>query len=167
MDWTDEELHNCTHLKTWRCRRKFSNGTVHHAEQCLCCGASLRTFKHVPDMEQLPWFDDELPQRYQEASRARQLRVLEERNQAWLAKRPERQAWYREEYLQSPEWRAWYPLIMQRDGWLCRCCLRRPATQVHHLVYDHLGQERAWELVAICRECHRMIHAVEDKPESS
>jgi len=33
-----------------------------------------------------------------------------------------------------------------------------PATEVHHLTYQHVGHEFLFELVAICRECHTRWH---------
>jgi 5-methylcytosine-specific restriction endonuclease McrA len=52
--------------------------------------------------------------------------------------------------------------VIKRDGGLCRGCSEAPATQVHHLTYEHIGNEFDWELVAICRRCHQRYH---DTPE--
>ena len=36
--------------------------------------------------------------------------------------------------------------------------LLRPATQVHHLTYAHLGDELLFELISVCDDCRKRIH---------
>jgi 5-methylcytosine-specific restriction endonuclease McrA len=48
--------------------------------------------------------------------------------------------------------------VLRRAGRRCQACGVRPATDVHHLTYAHLGAERAWELMALCVDCHRKAH---------
>lgn len=79
----------------------------------------------------------------QEQERAR---ALDERRAAYVA------------YLQTPEWRARRELVMQRAGRLCEGCRLEVATEVHHVTYEHLGNELLWELRAVCRGCHERIH---------
>jgi 5-methylcytosine-specific restriction endonuclease McrA len=66
-------------------------------------------------------------------------------------------AWY-DQYLLSNEWLQRRRLVLQRANGICEGCLSEPATQVHHLTYDHAGAEFAWELVAICDYCHTRFH---------
>ena len=47
---------------------------------------------------------------------------------------------------------------MERAQGLCEGCRRRPATEVHHLTYEHVGDELLWELKAVCDHCHRRCH---------
>lgn len=68
-------------------------------------------------------------------------------------------------YLQSPEWANKRQLVLQRDNFICQCCLQPKATQVHHLTYTHLYNEPLFELVAICVPCHESITAM-DKGQS-
>lgn len=47
---------------------------------------------------------------------------------------------------------------MQRAAHVCEGCRTARATEVHHLTYEHCGDEFLWELVAICRSCHERYH---------
>jgi len=35
--------------------------------------------------------------------------------------------------------------------------------QVHHLSYQYVGDERTVDLITICRDCHELIHGIEDE----
>lgn len=73
-------------------------------------------------------------------------------------------------YLESDHWKATRARIMKRAGyefgppdWLekqatCEQCGNRSGKVVHHLTYEHIGEERDDELVFICRWCHRKHH---------
>ena len=67
--------------------------------------------------------------------------------------------WYRKhnDYLRSPEWKERRMKVLRRDGYMCQACLQNPATQVHHLSYDHWGHEPLFELTSICKPCHDKI----------
>lgn len=64
-------------------------------------------------------------------------------------------------YLRSQRWHTMRTLVLKRDENICQSCLSRKATQVHHLSYrlfKQIGYSAAFELVAICYECHNKIH---------
>ena len=42
-----------------------------------------------------------------------------------------------------------------------------PATQAHHLTYEHMGDEFLWELKAVCRPCHERWHGTEDDADET
>lgn len=69
------------------------------------------------------------------------------------------------EYLGSEKWARIRSRVMERAGGVCEGCLERPATQAHHLTYEHLFDEFVFELVALCTTCHDRLHA-EDRRES-
>lgn len=62
------------------------------------------------------------------------------------------------EYLVTPEWGSIRARVLKRDNNICQGCLEQPATQVHHLSYEHQGHEFAFELVGVCRDCHELLH---------
>lgn len=66
--------------------------------------------------------------------------------------------WYRA-YLSSSDWALKRDAVMERAEGLCEGCRARPATEIHHLSYDHVGDEFLWELAAVCRPCHDRWHA--------
>ena len=58
------------------------------------------------------------------------------------------------DYMHSPEWSLVRAHILRRAGYRCEFCKAHGRLQVHHLTYRHLGHERPWELVALCKQCH-------------
>jgi 5-methylcytosine-specific restriction endonuclease McrA len=63
-------------------------------------------------------------------------------------------------YLQSREWRERRRLVLQRARGFCERCRKAQATQVHHLTYEHVGNEFLKELVAVCCRCHKRFHGL-------
>jgi 5-methylcytosine-specific restriction endonuclease McrA len=93
---------------------------------------------------------------------SREAEEQREREQAeFAANREHRRAEY-ETYLQSDDWSERRALIMQRDRGVCQGCHKAPAQEVHHLTYENCGNEFLWELVAICRDCHRRLHETDE-----
>lgn len=64
---------------------------------------------------------------------------------------------YREEYLNSQEWKDLRKTIMfsKPD---CQCCLEKPALDVHHMVYRNIVDILYTDLLPVCRTCHELIH---------
>jgi phage terminase large subunit GpA-like protein len=51
--------------------------------------------------------------------------------------------------------------VFRRDKWRCRNprCGMRNGLHVHHILFrSENGPDESWNLVAICRECHDLIH---------
>ena len=61
-------------------------------------------------------------------------------------------------YMESPEWRKKRGQVLQRAHYCCERCQQREATNVHHLSYAHVFQEKLYELQAVCHECHEKLH---------
>jgi len=65
---------------------------------------------------------------------------------------------YRNDYLNSKEWKIKRALVLRRDSFRCRFC-GKPAHQVHHLRYaKHIGKEPIQWLVSVCSDCHLKQH---------
>lgn len=66
------------------------------------------------------------------------------------------------EHLASPAWRAKRQKVLERAAGLCEGCRQAlptgSAVHVHHLTYEHLGDELLYELVALCVPCHQKAH---------
>jgi hypothetical protein len=45
---------------------------------------------------------------------------------------------------------------------LCQRCHTEPATQVHHLYYPTHRRELPRDLMAVCNDCHEIIHGIDD-----
>jgi 5-methylcytosine-specific restriction endonuclease McrA len=61
-------------------------------------------------------------------------------------------------YLRSQKWLRLRNLVLQRDRGLCRGCLQNMATEVHHLNYDRVYEELAFDLISLCEDCHDRAH---------
>lgn len=68
-------------------------------------------------------------------------------------------------FLRSPAWHAKRKRVLQRANARCESCLSLPASQVHHVVYpvplttETLTTQPAWQLRAVCVDCHKRVHA--------
>lgn len=62
------------------------------------------------------------------------------------------------EYLDSDHWEMMRRKVMRRADNICEGCLSQTAEHVHHKTYKHLGAEFAFELLALCEECHDRFH---------
>lgn len=159
---TDDEYHaltTCDHPQTSLVRRIYSNGSTHYTEQCQRCGRGIRSVKKtsISSPSLLPLFDTTLEAEW----RARNSRLQNERHEKYERergrKKAEWRAWYKE-YLQTSQWRDKRHRVLERDGELCQACLKRRATEVHHLTYEHVGDEPLFDLVSICHVCHERLH---------
>lgn len=65
-----------------------------------------------------------------------------------------------EGYLQSEKWMLKREAVFERCDGVCEGCRVKKATAVHHLTYDHMGDELLWELAAVCRDCHERAHNI-------
>lgn len=73
---------------------------------------------------------------------------------------PEWQAAY-QSYLNSEKWQKKRELVFKRDDHTCQACLESPAEEVHHLTYEHVGDEPLFDLQSVCSPCHRRITAMD------
>jgi 5-methylcytosine-specific restriction endonuclease McrA len=78
---------------------------------------------------------------------------------AFNVKRKQRRDYYRNEYLQSDDWKRKRYVVLKRDNWRCVYCGAR-ATQVHHKRYAkrNIGKEPIEWLVSVCKDCHNSKH---------
>jgi 5-methylcytosine-specific restriction endonuclease McrA len=63
-----------------------------------------------------------------------------------------------ENHLSSIEWAKKRRGVLKRSNGVCEGCGESAPEHVHHLTYEHLGDEFLFELVAICAACHQRIH---------
>lgn len=160
----DVMAYDCAH--TERELRLFtaSNGVTHARYQCLECGghlSSVRKSELTVDPASLPAWDSMLATRWWQARREQWAVENAAREAAFQHKRWEAsQEWWARyhEHLASPAWQQTRRAVLRRAEGICEGCGRVAATQVHHLTYEHMGEEFLFELVAICDACHRRLH---------
>jgi hypothetical protein len=74
-------------------------------------------------------------------------------------KRQKRKKYYRENYLQSEDWKRKRHVVLKRDNWKCVYCGKK-ASEVHHKRYArvNIGKEPIEWLISVCPKCHAMQH---------
>jgi hypothetical protein len=65
-----------------------------------------------------------------------------------------------ESYLKSDHWKAFRTKYWNRHKNKCYCCGSTKKCDLHHITYEHLGQERQKDVKPLCRSCHDKVHAV-------
>lgn len=169
------ELVSCLHThqsaKVWT----LSNGAERVALQCDACGEKyVNGIKKsdYPNLSELPQFDNELQEqsrqlrndalgqmseylnyKYQEhENKRKELTDLEKHSQnaEWWTKYSQ--------YLNSPEWNDKRRRVLERDNYVCQACLKREATQAHHLTYSRVFNEPLFDLISVCTVCHTALH---------
>lgn len=63
-------------------------------------------------------------------------------------------------YLESSKWAKKKRIILKRANGMCEICKRDKPLQIHHKTYIRLFAERPSDLLAICGECHKLVHSL-------
>jgi 5-methylcytosine-specific restriction endonuclease McrA len=159
----------CTHARTELRRWTNVNGAIVVQAQCLACGIRDGNQVKVHDRLAYPPADPTLFPAWQAKERAA-IDSVRIRHIDLTAKQQDRQSAFYDVYIGSDAWRAKRAKVLKRCRGICEGCDDAKATQVHHLTYDHLGDELLFELVGLCDACHKKAHASqhetpEDEPE--
>jgi hypothetical protein len=131
--------------------------------QCLDCGAATTSAIAVAKAmlaaqgRKIEPFDEPLREKgWAEEQRLYDMR-RKEAHELFKQRQLKGQQGY-DAYLLTDAWRAKRAQAFARDRGVCQGCFQRPATQVHHLTYAHLGDELLFELMSVCDDCHTRIH---------
>jgi 5-methylcytosine-specific restriction endonuclease McrA len=163
-----QEEFRCSHVETIRCKKLKSNNTEEFRNQCKKCGVQVgkairKDTLSAQDRAEMPLWNDEIGKSFHDAMAARSNALYQEDEKRSLE---EWQAQY-DAYRRTPEWRARRQLVLLRAHGICEGCRSAPATEVHHLYYDSLGEEFLFDLVAICEKCHARFHGRMDRERRS
>lgn len=176
----------CSHEKFHVVKYQQSNSQWRIRNQCLSCGeyTSSDLKMRGVNLDDIPYFDECLRS---ERRAERDAAMKEAYNRYWEYRQKERESqalafrprdvieaesiddldsdndfWGKYTlYLGSQRWVSMRNSVLERDANLCQACLKNRAAQVHHLSYrlfKTLGKSAAFELVAICYQCHAQIH---------
>lgn len=63
------------------------------------------------------------------------------------------------DYIKSDKWKEKSQEVLKKANFKCDMC-GNTATEVHHLNYEHLGDEPLEDLQPLCHECHKKIHTI-------
>lgn len=159
------EEFQCSHDQVAFTKYTQSNGVVIVKKQCTQCGRGLGAVPKAQfDLSKLPVFDHALASAWQQKrqERGEELRSISTRFSEEL-ERKKHEEWFCKynQYLRTQQWHDLRQRVLERDNHLCQACLKRKATQAHHVsyeLYNQLGYSAAFELVSICYSCHAKIH---------
>lgn len=161
--------HECTHIRQELRRGTNKGGAPVIRMQCLDCGERIgNPVKRPSNAEELPELNDAMNDAYKAGRKALKdeidIKYIDIQLRRWKGKEQggEYYTQAREAYMASPEWKKLRRLVMDRAKGQCEGCGQAPATEVHHLSYEHLRHEFLFELVALCNDCHSRIHAKGD-----
>ena len=163
-----EEQHSCSHVETRPTQYTKSNGVVCVVLQCVQCGERTReTSKSGYDVSKLPSFDEQ----FRDTKRAEGAAILKNLRLQWAEEFEEesqgqKSEWWTayNDYLKSDHWRRVRRRALLRDEFRCQNCfckLTDATAHAHHLSYDaynRLGFSFAFEIIALCPDCHESFH---------
>lgn len=73
-----------------------------------------------------------------------------------------------QEYLKSGEWKYLRDKKLKQSNYTCDGCGEKyRALEVHHLMYDRIGDELLTDLAAFCPICHKKAHGLYPKSKWS
>lgn len=159
MNWIAKKLEcPCTNLSLPR-KRKMSDGRYSYHIQCLDCGSPVgsmmgKVIAYQGNQGKIPEdFNEEL---LLEKKQTIQNLYETEKKEMKEREEAEKQNYYK--YLATEKWYAKRQKVLSRANGICEGCAEKKATIVHHLTYEHIFHELLFELVALCRECHKQAH---------
>jgi hypothetical protein len=150
-----ESKYSCKHNVRELRLRRIKDGRVSYVRQCIRCGNTSQSVKRDLALAELAGqsprdYDDTLELEWRKAKS----KEYDEVRERFREMRVDNYG----EYLASDTWAKKRAKVMKRAGDVCEGCLERAATEVHHLSYEHIGNEFLFELVAVCETCHNAIH---------
>lgn len=164
--WEYAQAYRCRHAYREPVKWTLANGVVRVALQCAACGEKQSNGVRKADYpDDLPVLDEALVDEartafsgfyeqlvaiHTEAGAEYRRRQQHERSSEWWARYSA--------YLETPQWKSKRARVLERDGYVCQACLRREATQAHHLTYERVFNEPAFDLIAVCDACHGALH---------
>ena len=124
--------------------------------QCQLCGAKVGDYishKNLPKNEFQPF--NKIIQTNYETARREDYRELHKFlvNQDLAKKRV-----LHKNYLLTPKWKEKRALVLKRCNGMCEGCQIKKAVIIHHLTYEHWGNEFLFELIGLCEDCNNRIH---------
>ena len=155
MNTVPASLWDCEHVVTQLTLRRIRGGGIQYVQQCLRCGGSVGSAVPHSKVQTLPTdWDETLNERWTASVRAT---IAESRR----AETDDRRARYAA-YLDTTQWKQKRAAVLQRERSICQGCGSNRACDVHHLTYAHVGKELLFELVALCRACHDVVHGIDE-----
>lgn len=151
-----ERQFRCSHPTRELRRRGISDGRTAFYRQCVKCGHAGRAVSkrdaasELRSTGQAPAFDARLEVTWRARKSAEYVKT---RSEIRPALDVEYQA-----YLRSEKWALIRSQALARSSGLCQICDYSRAAEVHHITYARLGHEHPDDLMAVCGDCHDLLH---------
>jgi 5-methylcytosine-specific restriction endonuclease McrA len=107
----------------------------------------------------MPRFCDKLRSDWWNMQDMKRIEVREKLNEEAQKRLTDRKQFY-QEYLKSPEWQQKRLLVIDRQNNVCHGCMHNTIDDIHHMSYDNLGDELLFQLIGLCRDCHKKTHKI-------
>lgn len=146
----ENNCNNCGNTELTFVLFTMTNGAKRVRKQCLKCGCSdSKVYKHslFKNIYDLPLYQPELREKF----------IQDKADQRYLRRDIGAKHYYNDVYLKSDEWKSKRENTLKRDNYTCVCCDEK-ATQVHHINYNNVYQEKEKQLLSVCKDCHNLIH---------
>lgn len=129
------------------------NGRILIRKQCPKCGKlDPYNYKYSDvDLDSIQMYDESKKSDYRDFAINRSLNKKEIGSD-----------YYGSIYLKSKEWKIKRDFILKRDNYKCRCCGNN-ASDVHHIHYRNVYEEKEKQLISLCRLCHEKVHFSNEK----
>jgi len=151
---TDDIYRACSHPTVATYQRIVRGGQVQVHQICEECWRSVKTLKKsdlpIKVFNSLPMITTKQMDDAAFERERKRYESVHDYNKAWWE-------WYNE-YLNSPIWKSRRDAVLKRSGYKCEACGADHAVHVHHVSYRHVGAEPFWDLRAVCKECHLVLH---------
>lgn len=66
-----------------------------------------------------------------------------------------------DQYLRSQQWDLIRRKVRSKYKDTCQECFKSGKVEIHHKTYERIGAEHIDDLIALCRTCHKALHAGE------
>ncbi|MEM7779453.1 MAG: hypothetical protein AAF697_03560 [Pseudomonadota bacterium] len=150
----------CSHEHSEPMALIISDGRKQVYRCCTECGERIGSAMSQKDkawVDSLPTESLALSERYTDRRNQERHEIMLRLARQQFSERGRFTKAYRD-YLESDDWRKRRELILKRCGGVCEGCGIEPATEVHHLSYEHFMEEFLFELVGLCHSCHERCH---------
>lgn len=155
-----QAAHTCVHGQTELRLWTNKNGSKGAWQQCLWCGDRRGNAIGLGTAAQPPPADDGLAERWRAQVKERIDTITIKAIDKQLTSDAEFWEPY-QQYLESEAWLQKRAFVLKRCGGVCEGCGSAPATQAHHMTYEHVYNEFLFELKGLCEPCHKRWHADE------